>query len=597
MQYKIPRFLWIFPGFLSCPALWGSERIVVTATRIPLDLDQSAVSASILDANDLKAAQTPKVSEVLRRLPGLSVSEGGGTAGVSIRGANSSHTLVMLDGVPLNDPMSPAKAFNFSSFSLLGVDRIEVLRGPQSVLYGSDAMGGVINIIAKKGSLAKPITQLEVQGGTAKNYSTQLESSGSSYALGAGVSGANTEDFGRNQMLNAHVQAENSSVPGLSARVYTRFTHGESKSTFAPETPFEFVDIGTEQLSLVGAKLAATSFSIWEPVLSMSYSQIERTNQHGARGVVESLEKTRFQGDRVLGEFQNTFAAWETSTWMLGLVSSWDAGLSADTHAHRAEQSVFVQNQYTTPAFFSVAGVRYDVGSAETFRWAPGYFVESLGLTARASVGSGFKAPSLYQLYSSYGNTALAPERSVAFDAGLEKTISSSKLGKVGLTYFRNDFHDLIDFDFSTLRYTNVGVARTQGLEAMFMAEVLGASFKSHYTYTLAKDLSSGLSLLRRPVHRAGIQAMTHPVLRLEAGFVVEHVGVREDINTLSASRTPERIKLSPYTTLDVLLAYTLSTSVKLTGKVANILNTSFEEIHGYPSPGRVFSVGGVFSL
>jgi vitamin B12 transporter len=253
-------------------------------------------------------------------------------------------------------------------------------------------------------------------------------------------------------------------------------------------------------------------------------------------------------------------------------------------------------------SFFGSAGIRIDrhdkFGSAVTYRIAPAHVIWETGTKLKATFGSGFKAPSLFNLYDpTYGNPNLKPEKSLGFDFGIEQFVAND-LMSIGATYFQNNYKDLYGYDRLGKPF-NINKAKTNGVEAYITSKVTDdLIIKMNYTYTNAKDESDGVleenrKLIRRPVNKIGGYVSYNLSKYLNANIEAIFVGERDDLVFDNITFTSSRTKLEPYVLLNFSAHYQLLEFLRLNLRLENMLDSDYEEVYGYATPG--FSIyGGV---
>lgn len=601
--------------------------VVITATRVETPSKEIASSLSVITREDLARSKKSTVFEVLGDVPGASVVRSGGpgsAAAVMLRGANSEHTLVLLDGVELNDPMNPSRSADLAHVSLDQVERIEILRGPQSTLYGSDALGGVVNIITVTGA-GRPKAVLYGTGGALATAEGRLDVSGSAgrvaYSLGvfalrtAGVSAAaaslpgNGEKDGyRNLSLTgrAGIKLGRGLDLDLSFRtVRTRSeidnfggAYGDDPNNVQRYSS-SFARAGVRGLFLDGR---------WESRLGAAVIGSDRRNDNPVDGTHPfDSEKGDFRSGLFKLDWQNNVFLRPSHTVTFGAEYEGEHGsseyvseslygsyLSAFPRTSASVLGLYFQDQLRLGGrFFATAGIRIDThslsGTAVTYRLAPAWIVGRTGMKLKATFGTGFKAPSLYQLHAPptawgpIGNRGLEPEESAGWDAGVEQDLAGGRL-RLGATWFRNRFRNLITFE--TVRgYVNVGRARTEGVE--LTTEVLpfdGFACRAAYTRMSSKDLGTGFDLPRRPKDKLSAGLDVKLAKALDLGLRLNVVGRRGD--TDFTSWPPAPVTLPAYTLLDATISWAAGRGVELFLRVDNVLDRRTEMVYGYGAPG-----------
>lgn len=597
------------------------EEVVVTATRIGTPSKEVASSITVITSEEIEQRQKITVLEVLRDIPGLDVVQAGGPGkqtSIFIRGAASEHTLVLIDGVEANDPITPARVFDFAYLTVDNIERIEVLRGPQSTLYGSDAIGGVINIITKKGN-GQPSFFLSGEGGS---FSTFLERAGIqggtdrvNYSLGIsridtdGISAAN-ENLGNTEkdgFENTAVSARLGLIPTQNADIdfFFRYVNGKTDiDNFGGEGGDDPNNVQETELFFLRGQIQLSLLDgFWEPILGFSLTDHHRANNNNPDpDHPNDLTRNSFDGQLLKFDWQNNLLINKNNTLILGLEIEEEEGSSIlrSESAFGPFESVFEEETAQTlslyfqdqvrfrDSFFATAGVRIDdhdrFGTEVTYRIAPAYRFNQTGTFLRATVGTGFKAPTLFQLFSDFGNENLNPEESTGFDVGVEQDLQENKL-TVGITYFFNDFDNLITFDPDTNTFQNIVAAESMGVEAFTTVHPInGFSLRVSYTYTDTEDKATGEDLLRRPKNKLGINANYQFLEKgnINVGYIF--VGERDDLdfNTFPATR----IKLDNYQLVNLAVSYAITDYFQISGRIENLLDEDYEEILGFGTPG-----------
>jgi vitamin B12 transporter len=603
------------------------HEIVVTATRLEVAAREVASSVTVISSEDLERLKKISALEVLRDVLGVSVIQNGGqgeTASVFLRGANSEHTLVLLDGVELNDPINPSRSADLAHIYLENIDRIEVIRGPQSPLFGSDALGGIINIITKKGE-GTPRLTLASTGGSYGTWAGQ-----------AGISGASKKvnySFGLSRFGTQGISAADSTFPGNSE------IDGYRNLTFSGQAGLVLRD--NLEINLIARSVRAKteidnfggpygddpnnaqdyrSYFIkgefrglffgnrWEQKLAIGAVDSRRSNDNPADNAhpLES-EAGLFKSRLVKLDWQNNFFLLPSNTVTVGVEYEteegessyfaegvWGSSLSEFARQRAAMAGIYVQDYIRlADRFFATIGLRLDrhsqAGDSATYRLAPAYIFKPTGTKIRASAGTAFKAPSLYQLYAPgtflgpIGNKSLKPEKSLGWDAGVEQPLFGGRM-RLGAGYFHNDFENLINFDF-TQGYTNIGKAVSQGVEIELQGRPNETVFlRASYTHLDAKDKATGALLLRRPRDMFAATLSVSISEKWMASISWDFVGKREDLELWSwPSRT---VTLPPYSLLNGLLSYDFSPNVQVYGRLDNILAEKYETVYGYGTLG-----------
>jgi vitamin B12 transporter len=612
------------------------SEIVVTANKTETLYYALGSSVSIITSEDISRQNLRTVVDVLRELPGLTITQQGGPgklAYVYTRGSNSNHTLVIIDGVKMNDASSPNNAFDFSTLNTNDVERIEIVRGPQSTLYGSEAIAGVINIITKQGT-DKPQFIFSGEGGSSNYYRGNLSAQGKygilSYAVTATRNGSDGISSSDSQFGNTEKDRYTNNS------FFSRFGFNIS-STAKLDLLYKFAKIETaldqserlgddpnfnfnieEQLFKSGLSLSLFD-GRWQQQINASLVKRFSRSLDLVDQVHPNLSSDGFnKADRVKFDWQNNLRLIENNLITFGIetetektnssyvsTSDWGPFESIFPEQSVRTTSVYLQDQFSFKnSLFVSAGVRLDnnqkFGSVATYRIAPAYYFNTTGTKLKISFGTGFKAPSLFYLFDpAFGNPDLQPEKSIGWDAGFEQYFNEGKFS-IALTYFNLKLENMFGFD-AMFRTVNIAQASSQGFEVVASVfDLNNFSANANYTYTKTKDeyeLSSdyGKALLRRPKHQASfnINYKLNADINLNAQFL--YVGEREDKNF--STFPAERVAIPDYTLVNLSASYKLFSYLELTGRVENLFNKKYEEVLNYGTLGRSFYAGLNVSL
>lgn len=603
------------------------EEMVVTATRTEAPVKQSTSSQTVISSLEIEQKQQATVLDALRTVPALDVVQTGGpgrATSVFMRGAKSEHTLVLVDGIELNDPFSPGRSYDFANLTTDNIERVEVVRGPQSTLYGSDAIGGVINIITKKG-VGKPTGFISAEGGS---FYTAREKigfrGGHKWVNGSiGVSRVDTDGFSAANEELGNSEDDNYENTAVSARLgvtpieqfsldlITRYMNSEvdldgggGRGGDDPNDVFE-----SEQLFFRSQANISLFDNVWKQKIGFSYSDHDR-DYHNDFDADHPSDMSRgvYDGKIFKFDWQNDLYIHDMNTVTVGMETEEEQGEgrfisqsafgpfnSRDNRRTARNNAWYIQDQIRAwDTFNATVGVRLDdheeFGSAFTFRVAAAYLIKKTNTRIRASIGTGFKAPTLFQLYSQYGDESLEPEESLGWDFGVEQSLFEDRLS-FGATFFMNEFENLIDFDGGAFRYMNVAEAETYGVEFFAVGRPTeNLSLKVSYTFTETED-QDGENLLRRADHKIGFTANYRFLEKGNVNLNLIYVGLRDDRDFSTFPAT--RVVLDPYTVINIAVSYDIHKNVRLFGRVENLLNMQYEEVLGYgTSP--IAAYGGV---
>jgi vitamin B12 transporter len=531
----------------SSPTNQGSgQAIVVSPTTVPTPSDESASSTTVITSSDIEAHQFRTVSDALATVPGLNVVQSGGAGGqtsVFLRGTNSNHVKVLIDGIDVSDPSNPNSSYDFGQLLTGDIERIEILRGPQSGLYGSDAIGGVISITTKSGN-GPPKVTFSAEGGSFGTTNERASLSGSQanfnyafnvehfqststpvtpfYDLTPGEHRNN--NFYDNWTYSTKLGAQLSDT--VAVNVVGRYT--DSKLNFTNDDFFDFFPLSFAepiQSTQVDHQFAGRAELVWSPFagfknfFGVNYmnSYTWNLDPNADTGLVSPtvLPPTTNLGTRVKEDYRGELQVAPGQLLVFGVEdqnetlrtdssSMFDPSFTNETffttNAERRNDAGWLelQNQLTKQ-FYLVSNVRYDInedfGDHATFREAPVFIVPQTDTKLKASYGTGFKAPPLEDLFVNFlpdfvANPNLKPEQSSGWDAGFEQPIANDRF-RFGSTYFRNDIKNLIETVITPMpgveSLGNIDEATTHGFENFAAWRVNSRlNLRADYTYTIA---------------------------------------------------------------------------------------------------------------
>ena len=576
--------------------------VVVSAGAGPEAASSLGAAATVIDAREIAASQATTVLDLLRTVPGLDAVQSGGPGTVTslfLRGTNSTQTVVLVDGVVLNSPYFGGT--DLSALSLANVERVEVVRGPFSALYGSEAIGGVVRIFTRRASSEDELTGRATLGAgnrSAKEAFAEVALGSGPVTASAGFRRTLADGDLPNEFFAAtNVSGTVSAALSDALRVGLVLRRDEGRTgiptsggvatprrmttnqTTTVETPFTYA-------------LGKSTF------IEASFRWIEDrpTFSDPDAGFSASTTDARRAGARVA--FTTALGAHRLAAgadWERTLVSNdSNFGVALDdastrTFALFAEDRVALLGE----RLVVTAGVRWDdhsaFGSAVSPRVTAAWRVTPT-IKLRAAAGSAFRAPSTGELYYPYsGNAALRPEKSNGYEIGLEKTLAKGLVAEV--SGFWNDIRDLIDYDATaTFMNQNIGRARTRGVEVALRTPVGARSIlRASYTYLDAQDLDARQPLIRRPRHRASATYATTFVSGGAFSLTGMWVGARPDRDALDFTKVVENasyLRFDAAVTLPPLVSSSVSSLAPFV-RVTNILGREYAEANGFPAPGR----------
>jgi vitamin B12 transporter len=588
-----------------------SEPIVVTATRLETPLDESPASVSVVNSEDMEEKQIERVADALREVPGLSVVQTGSPGqltSVFTRGLRSEHTQVLLDGIPINQGL--AGLMNFADFTTDDIDRIEVVRGPQSTLYGPRALAGAIQIFTKQGE-GPPGFSLSAEGGSYGTFREAFESEGKIDQLdySVGLSRLDTDNARpNNQYRLTSAIADVGWSPESTLRIGSLITYsladtGNPNTIFNPK-PFD--NFLTERW-LIGPHIDWRPVDWWDHKLIVSYDHERQLNDPNQDGFVGP---TRALFERTQVDYQNDVRPTSWLTLTTGFfysrvnagqerpfVSQAFGPQSTFVSDHTDETGVFAQLTFRPwEALTFVSGGRFDhfnqFGDIWTWREAASYLIRKTDTTLHASVATGFSPPTSQDKI--FGNNfGLEPERALGWDVGVEQRFWNRRV-IIGTTYFHNDLSNVIGFNglFETL---NLGAARTQGIECELRARPIDAlELKASYTYLDAVNTSSrditqlpGARLPRRPRNEAYVSASYLWCKKLRTTIAAKFVNAREELNFGGPN-----FDIEDYSFVNFAAEYEVCPHFSVYGRIDNLTNEHYSEVFGFPALGRAIYGG-----
>lgn len=600
------------------------DDILVTTTRSgELDLPEHYPgSVSVVTAGQLEQRQVRDVADVLRDVPGIAVAGVPGQTQIRLRGTEANHVLVLVDGIEVSDPF--AGEFDIGTLAADIGARIEVLRGPQSALYGSDAIGGVVAYRTASGSDLGGLAG-RIEGGTQGTVNGAVRYGASGNGWDAALSGVvvstdgwpnargGTRAIGRDSYTLAAKGSVNV-TDTFTLRTAGRFirTNGlyndQDFNTGSPTFGLVIDSPGTRFTNealygLLGARLE-TLGGDWTHDLSVQGADIAR-DTFGPFGTSNASK-----GDRIKASYVSALAI--TSRHHLTLAADWEregfrnttpGGFAFNGRRQITQLGLVGEYRFTGEAVDLSAAVRRDFNDtfrdATTFRLGAGYRIAE-GTRLRAAAGSGIKNPGFFELYGYVdgrfiGNAALRPEKSTGWEIGIDQRIAS--LASLALTWFEARLEGEIYTTYPPPTYVATPANRTttsrqRGLEVALGARLgAGLSLDAAYTFLDAKE--NGREEVRRPRHVASAAlTWTAPEDRASASILVRTNGRALDDAFTDPSFVPVRVRLGDYTLVNLNARAKLTDALSAFARVENLLDTRYEQVFSFVSPGRTAAVG-----
>lgn len=637
-DFILPRMTYLaaVPALiLSAPAAYAEDapdlNIVVSAFRAPVLQEHNSASVTVLDEEAIVGAQPIALTDILLRTPGISLSRNGGygtAASLRIRGADAGQTVMVIDGMRLSDPSSTAGGHNFSSLKLDDIERIEILRGPQSILWGSDAIGGVVNVITRRPE--KPLEgSLVVEAGTHETVSARAGVGGSSETIdwriaastfstrGVSARATGTEDDGyTRQSASGTARVRLTRDVSLDLRGYWQDGRNEFDGSAGDSRSYGL----TEEWS----GYAGLNFKLFDGRLvnrvAILQTETDREHYDPARRIRQIHFDAHGRVRRY--EYQGTYHAANALDLVFGAemeeqrmtTASPSNSLTPYTLVPYTADTTSVYGQVRLTPFTGLtfnAGARYDhhsrFGGSTLFSAGAAYSPGGGATILRASYDEGYKAPSLYQMFSAYGDADLGPEKAKGWEVGIERQFG--QFVRASAVWFERATDNLIDFAYcptngdqpaicyipgtETTRfgyYANIDESRARGLELTGSARWNGLFVEGNYSWIKAEDRSEdsafyGRQLARVPLHLANIEGGIDLASGLRASVAARYSGKTFD----SASST---VVLDDYWLIDLRAQWQASEELTLQARVENVADKDYQTTRGYSSLGRTVHFG-----
>ena len=635
----MPKYRPFTAQLLSCAALFycpsayaeddagADSLIVVTGTRsgdaISPEID--AGSLTVIDSDQIVNRQVRHVSDILRDVPGIAVSATAGQTQLRLRGGEANHTLFLIDGIEVSDPFFGE--FDVSTLAADDIAQIEILRGEQSALYGSDAIGGVIHYRTLTGADA-PGLSARVEGGSFNSVNAAARLGGTSgafdYAITSSMTSTDgqpnarggTRDLGSDSAAMAFVgnlEATDNLRFGVVAR-YSENSGDFNGSESDPTSPRfgqiidspgrRFENIGVyglvkAELDLMDGRWSHRASAQFANSKRRSYSASSQTGGSVGKRIKGSYETTlKFIGDAM--EHRLTFAADLERETFRNTDQSAFAG-------ERSNENLGLVGLYElevgSRASFSAA-IRYDdnerFANVTTYRLQGAYLLPS-GTKLQAAYGTGVKNPGFFELFGYYdgrfiGNPDLTPEKSEGWEAGITQQFLNGD-GQIGLTYFESHLKDEIFTTYPPPTFTatpanRASLSKRNGVES-WLEIALDDSWRINGSYTYLRSRENGVQEVRRPKHIGSLAVDWHlPNDKAGLTLVGRYNGSQQDIAYTDPSYIPLDVRLDDYLLINLNGRVEITTGLELFGRVENILGERYEQVFSYVSTGRAVYAG-----
>jgi vitamin B12 transporter len=592
---------------------------VISPTAIASSSAQTPSSVSVITSQDIQTQQYRTVPEVLSTVPGLNVVPTGGPGGqtsVFMRGTNSNHTKILIDGIDVGNPSTPNAAYDYGHLLTGDIQQIEVLRGPQSGLYGSDAIGGVISVITQKGE-GPPRATASFETGSYGTFNQNIGVSGSqdNFNYAVNVDHLHISDLPVTplQLLPPGQRAIGNNYDNMTYTTKTGVDLNEFWSVNAvaryTEATLHFTGDNFNVFPSVPNAAQSTEevrqlFTREEAVLSLfdgrikNYFGVNYVNEWSSDIAPDDPSATVTTGTRLKYDWHAVTQLATGQNLVVGAEQQTETIDTTGFSAQNGNQAGFVelQNQFAD-RFFLVTNIRDDFndrfGEHETYRIAPAVILPVTETKLKASYGTGFKAPSLSELFQNFpdfnffSNPDLKPETSSGYDVGFEQPVFNDVV-RFGSTYFHNDISNLIvtvfNADTFETTYGNVNRATTEGTENFVLFNITSRfNIRGDYTFTRAIDANTGIQLLRRPKEKWSTTATWKPIDPLTLSATVLHVSSWLDV---SRDGSDTNLYAPGYTIGNLRADYAVTDQIKVFGRIDNVTNVHYQNPTGFLAPG-----------
>ncbi len=580
--------------------------VVVTANRIQESLEETTAKTTLISLKEIDKTNVIFLSDLLRNLSGSYVTSYGGpgkTTGIILsRSVRSFHTLVLIDGIKVNDPTTGM--FDFGSLNIDDIEKIEIVEGPQSTFYGSEAVGGVINIITKRGK-GKPKINLSLESGSYGSYKPSLEISGKikNWDFRLNSFYYNTEGFSAYKKGKEKDGFENSFLsvktglkilPNLNMEFLGRYNYGENEYD---SPPIDANNIQKGKNYLLAGNINLELFKNWKQTLSLSKNYSQRKDYYHDWGFytkyITQIEEIIWQNEILPFEFYN---------FLFGIDYRKEKAINEGNYDKKRESlGLFINNKLNLKKNLILNfGLRYDdykkFGEKTTYRLGLNYFFSKFNIRVKANYGTAFRVPTFDDLFYpdviwARGNPNLKPEESKGWDIGVEKNLWNNKIN-FSLTFFYQKYKNLIEW-MEIIPWTwqpqNIGSAILKGFENTLNLNLTDHfSLKMSYTYLDSEDKEKEKYLPYKPSHKLFF-SIDYTLSNFS--FIADYIFTEKRY----ADKENRQI-LSSYSLINLSTNYKLRPNLIIFGRAENILNTNYEEVKNYNTPGRSLYIGVKFN-
>jgi vitamin B12 transporter len=590
------------------------ETVNVVGTRLDLSAADMSGQISIVDAAEIAARNKDRLEGLLQSLPGVSINQQGGAGGISslyVRGGEANFTIVLIDGVQVNNPVNTrGGSFDFSTIDISTIARIELIRGPQSAIYGADALSGALNLITLAPGAAPPVSVRAEIGADGYSRATATLAAGSAergVAITAGTHDSGEPVPGSRQKIDFFNGRFDFRInPGWHASGALRYS--ESDRTSFPEDSggpelalWRQLDQAESETLSTQFKLSAQLAQHWRSELVFNWFAID--GEEMSPGIAPGSEIPPNGSSTDFDRYQlnwNNNLSWQRTRVSFGLDGRREEGeslgyidfgflLPTDFSLKRDTLGAFIEIQHDVSEQVSLSlGLRHDdpedINSETTARAGAVWRVNEGDTVWRANWGQGFKPPSFFALaHPLVGNPGLKSETAESWDFGVEHRFANAIV--LDMAVFDSRFNDLIDFDDAIFKNINRDRVDSRGLELSMQVPVTERGrILAHGTYLDIDIQDSDDQLRGRPEFKAGATLFYEFTQRFTGS--VEYLWVDSVVESSLHTGASLDYQLDAYNTLDISLAWQPQDQVRIEFAISNLLDEDYEQAVGFPAPG-----------
>jgi len=612
------KYMLLVVLLVTHPVVHASEINIIIGTEIG-GLQESELGDSMTLITEKKISRSDKtdIANSIDGIAGLSVVQSGtlgGNTSVYSKGQKGEYTAIMIDGVNINDPMTPARTSNISIINPIYLQRVQVLNNPQSGLYGSDTIGGIVNFVTLPRENENSITfGYDSYGAVNSAIALSKKSENIAYYISGSRLLANgfTQAGSKLSQSVENDKYENTSIAGslklnISDNSNISVYHRNIKVDNDLDNGAYNQDpnyISQNEFNISKIEFTNAVSRAWTWAMSADYFQSKRIYENLPDVLDTDSMDSWYKGSNMTGKFTNVLSLGESFVFEGGLEYKnekgssyyhsngfWGPYESSFDEKSAAEKAVYLKNQMLIGKKLSISmGLR--LAHNDIFKEYSAYSLYSSYASGKNTFnvgwGTAFKTPSLYQLYSSFGDESLKPDEGASFDIGYTRKIFSGK-SKISFSYFKSASKNMIDYDSAISKYANIGRTRSEGVQTQIDIK-LSQRYKMNLVYNRlsAIDLENKTALLRRAKNSIHGDILYQYTEKGFLKFSSKYRGARYDMDEFYA-----RTKMEPYFISDITASYPLMPEMIFNIGIKNIFNADYEDAYGYYSLRRSYYCG-----